>query len=196
MKPPSQLHGSKVLYWAWSGDKPFGSMKYSDGSLAAEIHGFAICIFADTILRVSCDRNWEVQNDMDFPTIQDAMNTVYPQYQQVPTEWELFDDTDIDALIAGSQRVKFYKEVGERRIIQKIVTHMKQHNCDGMWVQPVEKGSWLLSIQKKDIQIASEIAEQNFHDETRDENKPVHMPRLRVTEQRESDVTPNKSKEP
>lgn len=161
MNPPSQLDGSQVLYWAWSGDKPFGNMNYTDGSVASEIYGFAICINAGTILRFSCDHDWQVQNDMDFPTIEEAMKAEYRQYQNQPTIWNKFDDTDIEALVEASQKVEFYREIGERRVIQKIVSHLQQKKCNGMWVHSVAKDTWILSIQKKDIAIASEIAKQN-----------------------------------
>jgi hypothetical protein len=31
-------------------------MRYTDGSVAAEIYGFAVCFPGDTIYRFSCDR--------------------------------------------------------------------------------------------------------------------------------------------
>jgi hypothetical protein len=162
MKTPVQLDSAKVLYWAWSGDKPFGMMNYTDGSIAAEIYGFAICMLAGKIYRFSCDHNWEVQNDSDFPTIQDAMNAVYPQYQNQPVYWIKYDDTDIESLVDDSQMVEFYRETGERKVIQQIVAYLKQNNCNGMWVRSAAKGTWILSIQKKDVPIASEIAKQNI----------------------------------
>jgi hypothetical protein len=189
VKPPSHLDSAKVLYWAWSGDKPFGTMEYVDGRIAAEIFGFAICLLAGTLFRFSCDRQWEVQNDMDFPSIQEAMDFSYPQYQNQsvwrdkfgdidissllfendypqhrnrPVVWNKFDDTDIDALLYENQRVRFYQEVGGRRVIQKIVTHLNKHNCNGMGVYSIAEGVWELSILRKDIPIASEIAERNI----------------------------------
>jgi hypothetical protein len=89
------------------------------------------------------------------------MNDVYPQYQNHPLHWNKFDDIDIDALMSESQMVKFYREVGGRRIIQKIVAHLNKNHCDGMQVQSIAKDTWVLSIQKKDVQIAGEIAEKN-----------------------------------
>ena len=66
VKPPSHLDSAQVLYWAWSGKKPFGIMKDTNGAIAAEIYGFAICILGGTIYRFSCDRQWDVQNDTDY----------------------------------------------------------------------------------------------------------------------------------
>ncbi len=57
--------------------------------------------------------------------------------------------------------VKYYLEVGERRIIQKVIEHLKKNNCDGMTVNLIAKDTWLLSIRKKDYHIAYEIASQN-----------------------------------
>jgi len=164
MRPPPQLDGAKVLYWAWSGDQPFGDMPYPDGSVAARIYGFAICIYdAGDIYRFSCDGQWEVQNDFTYATPHEAMDAVYPQYANRPVHWIKYDDTDIDTLLAERQEIDFYREIGGRRIIQRIITHLKQHNCSGMSVRSVAKDTWLLSINKKDVSLASEIAEQNIN---------------------------------
>jgi hypothetical protein len=162
MKPPPELDSAKVLYWAWAGNKPFGTMQDTNGKDVAEIYGFAICFLDDKIYRFSCDHHWAVQNDMDFSSIQEALDAQYPQYQNQPVHWNKFDNTDIDDLISESQLIKFYREVGERRIIQKIIQHLNSHNCKGMGVQSEGKDVWVLSIQKKDVKIACEIAQQNI----------------------------------
>ncbi|MCU0333353.1 MAG: hypothetical protein MUE91_11985 [Ignavibacteriaceae bacterium] len=170
MKPPSQLDSARVLYWAWSGDKPFGNIS-ADLSSAIDIFGFAICIMDGELYRFSCDRNWKVQNDMDFESIEEAMMASYPQYQNQPIQWKKFDDTDIDALMSENQMIKFYQEVGARRVIQKIFDHLRKHKCTGMSVQSIAKDVWLLSILKKDIHIASEIAKSNVKGNLDSQNK-------------------------
>lgn len=159
MKPPPLLDGAKVLYWAWSGDQPFGDM----GSI--EIYGFAICIYdSGDMYRFSCDRRWEVQNDAPAGIDpQKAMDNIPPQYSNRPVHWIKYDDTDIDALLDEYRRIDFYRETGGRRIIQRIVTHLRKHNCSGMLVHSEAKDTWLLSIRKKDIPLASEIAEPNTY---------------------------------
>lgn len=164
MKPPPHLDSGKVLYWSWSGEKPFGKMRISQSPFEVEIFGFAICILAGQIYRFSCDRNWKVQNDTDFITIKEAMEADYPAYKEQPTAWNKYDDTDIDALIDESQGVKYYEEVGSRRTIQKIVSHLNTKNCNGMGVHSTDDGKWVLYIQKKDIPIASEVLSRNVED--------------------------------
>lgn len=132
MKPAAILDTAKVLYWAWSGDRPFYTMTDGDGIPVSEIYGFAICLLAGEIYRFHCNRAWRVQNDWTFPTLESAMSAMNEQEQ--PIHWNKFDDTDIAALLDGSQKIKFYREVGERRVIQKIIDHLKQNDCDGMWV--------------------------------------------------------------
>lgn len=164
MRPPHQLDGAKVLYWAWSGNQPFGDMPFTDGSVASEIYGFAISIYdGGTIYWFSCDRQWEVQNDDPYTTPQQAMEANYPQYSNRPVHWIKYDDTDIDAVLEECQKIEFYREISGRRIIQRILTHLKQHNCNGMSVHSEAKDTWVLSIKKKDIPLASEVAEQNVN---------------------------------
>jgi hypothetical protein len=163
MKPPLHLDSGKVLFWAWSGDKPFGKMPTGDNT-SIEIYGFAICILDGKLYRFSCDRNWEVQNDMDFDSIEEAKVSSYPQYSNQPIQWNKYDDADIDALISDNQRVHFYQEVGSRRVIQKIFDHLQKHKCYWMMVQSIANDVWLLSILKKDTQIASEISKSNMED--------------------------------
>jgi hypothetical protein len=162
MRPPPQLDHAKVLYWAWSGDQPFGVMRYTDGPVAAEICGFAICIYNRLpFYRFSCDRLWKVQNDSVYPTPQAAMDTYFPQYQDHPIQWNKYDDTDIAALLDGIQIIPYYREVGGRRMIQRIVSYMHLHNCDGMQVALEAGETWLLSVQKRELSVAKEIAEPN-----------------------------------
>ena len=82
MTPPEFIDNVKVLHWAYSGDKPFGVLKYSDGTVATEIFGFAICQYEgkQKVYRFSCDKNWEVEQDSDHDSVEDAMNNIPAQY--------------------------------------------------------------------------------------------------------------------
>ena len=54
------IDGARVLWWAWSGEEPFG---HSSG---VEIYGFAICRYdSGALYRFSCDRDWQTVNDED-----------------------------------------------------------------------------------------------------------------------------------
>jgi hypothetical protein len=163
-RPPSHLDGAKVLYWAWSDDQPFDY----DLTLACgddvEIYGFAICTYEDgDYYLFSCNRQWEVVNDTVWGTPQEYLEIMYPSYFDQTLHRIKYDDTDINVLLEECQRINFYREIGGRRIIQRIVTHLQQHNCRGMGVHSEAKDIWLLSIRKKDIPLASEIAEQNVN---------------------------------
>jgi hypothetical protein len=88
-KPPETIDNAEVLYWAWAGDRPFGLLKYNDGSVAVEIYGLAICRYKDTgsIYRFSCDKNWETEQDSNYASVEDAMNLLPEQYINVNANW-------------------------------------------------------------------------------------------------------------
>lgn len=93
-EPPDELDGAKVIKWAWSGDKPFGLMRYQDEMYEPiEIYGLAICQYEDTraIYRFSCDKKWEVQNDSPQDSVEDAERILPDQYKLVPAEWRTKD---------------------------------------------------------------------------------------------------------
>ena len=50
-----------------------------------------------------CDCQWEIQDDDDYSSDQEAMKAIYPQYLNQPIDWKKFDDFDIDALLSESQ---------------------------------------------------------------------------------------------
>ncbi len=88
-KPPNKIDNAEVLYWAWSGDEPFGVLHYTDGTVATEIFGLAICRYkgSDSVYRLSCDKNWETEQDSDYASIEDAMKYLPEQYKNVPVNW-------------------------------------------------------------------------------------------------------------
>ena len=93
-KPPETIDGAKVLVWAWSGNKSFGLLKYSESNeVAAEIYGLAICRYTDSnvIYRFSCDENWETEQDSDYATIEEAKSNLPEQYKNILAEWVKYD---------------------------------------------------------------------------------------------------------
>jgi hypothetical protein len=88
LEPPDELDGAEVLLWAYSPDKPFFMMKYTDGGEYRPIHGFAICRYkgSDTCYKFSCDRNWNVVGDMDAASLEEAMDLAQSQSPE-PITW-------------------------------------------------------------------------------------------------------------
>jgi len=54
-----------------------------------EIVGLAICRYDNSpvVYRFSCDRNWEVQQDGEYDSVEDALNQLPAQYQLVTAQW-------------------------------------------------------------------------------------------------------------
>jgi hypothetical protein len=77
IEPPDDLDGAKVILWAFNSQKPFFIMEYSDGKPYKPIHGFAICQYEgeEKYYKFSCDSNWNVENDFDCDSIEEAVNT-------------------------------------------------------------------------------------------------------------------------
>jgi hypothetical protein len=75
IEPPDELDGAKVITWAWSGDKPFGFIPMTDSDDSIEIFGLAICQYEDSgsVYRFSCDKDWEVQQDGVYESVDDAL---------------------------------------------------------------------------------------------------------------------------
>jgi hypothetical protein len=89
-EPPDELDGAKVIKWAWSGDEPFGFLRYGDYAFEPiEIYGLAICQYDDSavVYRFSCDEHWEVQQDGDYSSIEDALRLLPDQYKLVVAKW-------------------------------------------------------------------------------------------------------------
>jgi hypothetical protein len=92
VKPPPTLDGMRVLEWAWS-DEPFGLM----GPIP--IHGFAICLSEhepkyewiakrpDTFYFFSCNASWEVENDSEWGSVEDAKARLPRNYAKAKPNW-------------------------------------------------------------------------------------------------------------
>ncbi|EJC6747125.1 hypothetical protein V3H21_22310 [Vibrio parahaemolyticus] len=88
-QPPKKLDGAQVIEWAWSGSKPFGNVQDTSGKLTKEIFGLAICQYlnSETVYVFSCDRSWEVVQDSDFSSVDEAKSYLPEQYRTVPVSW-------------------------------------------------------------------------------------------------------------
>lgn len=88
-KPPAQLDGADVLYWAWSEDEPFGCIPYTDGDIAAVIHGLAVCRYEDSgkVYQFRCNREWDVEGDSDYDSVDDAKQNIPDQYRNAAIQW-------------------------------------------------------------------------------------------------------------
>jgi hypothetical protein len=87
-KPPPEIDGASVLYWAWSGETPFGIVYGSSD----EIYGLAICRHADSnqVYFFSCDKNWETKQDSPWDSTEKAMANLPDQYRNVEPVWIKF----------------------------------------------------------------------------------------------------------
>ncbi|WP_020409580.1 hypothetical protein [Hahella ganghwensis] len=92
-KPPNEIDGAKVLEWAWSGDKPFGALRYESGEIAAKIFGLAICSYPGSkkFYRFSCDSEWKTEQDSDYNSINEAKEKLPSQYQGVEVIWQIYE---------------------------------------------------------------------------------------------------------
>jgi hypothetical protein len=95
VEPPDNLDGAKVITWAWSGIKPFGHLQIVDNDTdnnsidLIEIFGLAICQYddSDDVYRFSCDKDWEVQQDGVYESVDDAQRQLPDQYKLVTAKW-------------------------------------------------------------------------------------------------------------
>jgi len=92
-KPPKTIDNAEVLYWAWSENRPFGVLKDTDGYIAVEIYGLAICRYMDSgiIYRFSCNKNWETEQDSDYASVEEAMKFLPEQYKNIQAKWIKFE---------------------------------------------------------------------------------------------------------
>lgn len=93
-KPPSNIDGAQVIEWAYSGEKPFGVIRYESGEVAAEIFGLALCKYLneDAIYRFSCNAEWETEQDSSYDTIAEAKAQLPAQYQAVKANWHVYSE--------------------------------------------------------------------------------------------------------
>lgn len=94
-KPANQLDGAKVLVWAWSGATPFGVVRDSLGTVIDEIYGLAICRYASAgvVYRFSCNHHWEVVQDADYVSVDEAKYHLPTKYKMVPVTWITYEES-------------------------------------------------------------------------------------------------------
>ncbi len=87
-EPPDELDGAKVILWAYNPIKPFFIMKYTDGTVYKPVHGFAICRYkgSEIFYKFSCDSDWNVANDLDAASIEEAVEIAQTQSLE-PITW-------------------------------------------------------------------------------------------------------------
>lgn len=89
MKPPREIDGAEVLFWAWSFPQPFFEMPASDHSSSVPIHGLAVCRYrAGEVYRFSCNASWETENDTDCATPDEALVAPSAQYDVTSVKWQ------------------------------------------------------------------------------------------------------------
>jgi hypothetical protein len=88
-QPPKKIDGAIVLEWAWSGCKPFGTVRYESGEIASNIFGLALCCYTGStkVYRFSCDSEWETEQDSEYGSIEEAKENLPAQYQDVKAIW-------------------------------------------------------------------------------------------------------------
>jgi len=90
-RPPSTLDNGRVRRWAWSGSRPFGVIRYTDETVAHEVYGLAVCELGGDFYLFYCDSNWEVVQDMDHASEQEASDSVSPGFGNVRVVWRDYD---------------------------------------------------------------------------------------------------------
>lgn len=78
VQPPSELNDTKVVRWAWSGERrPFGELPQEPRS-RSEIYGFAVGHHwrSKEYFRFCCLKDWSVAISSSHQSLNDAMNVV------------------------------------------------------------------------------------------------------------------------
>ena len=93
-KPPKEIDGAVVLYWAWSGSSPFGILESTDGTVRIEVYGLAICRYpgSKSVYRFSCDSVWEIEQDAEYSSEKEAMDQLPTQYRNTEVRWIKAED--------------------------------------------------------------------------------------------------------
>lgn len=84
------LDNARVLWWAWSGDVPFGELSGAEDPDSL-IYGFAVCQYdSGEIYRFTCNRFWEVVQDMDHADEEEAKAAIPTNYDASRVEWHQY----------------------------------------------------------------------------------------------------------
>ena len=89
--PPSpSSDGARVLWWAWAGDVPFGQLPGAEGDNCF-VYGFAVCQYdGGRCSRFTCNRHWEVVQDMDHDGEEEAKTDIPAQYDARRVVWHRY----------------------------------------------------------------------------------------------------------
>jgi hypothetical protein len=100
--PPPTLDGARVLWWAWSGELPFGELPGAEGDDRL-IFGFAVCRYDESgaLYRFTCNKHWQVVQDMDQRDEEEAKADIPAQYDASRVVWQPY----IDFLTEPIQRI-------------------------------------------------------------------------------------------
>ena len=97
--PPPTLDNAEVLFWAWSGERPFGVMP--DGEAGTQVFGCAVCRYANSgeTYRFSCDQSWNVVQDEPCGRVDDPYLVRLPhQYDTREVVWMAYHPSGSTAL--------------------------------------------------------------------------------------------------
>ena len=92
--PPRIIDNMTVVYWAWSWPNPFFVMPEGRNGIA--IHGFAVGKSSDgkSYLRLSCNRQWESQNDADYDSLEAALTATVNGIDFKQLKWQTLNATN------------------------------------------------------------------------------------------------------
>jgi hypothetical protein len=89
--PPPTLDGAQVLWWAWAGEVPFGELPGAIGDDRL-VYGFAVCKYrTGAIYRFTCNKCWQVVQDMDCGEEEEAKANIPDQYDVTRVVWQRYD---------------------------------------------------------------------------------------------------------
>jgi hypothetical protein len=88
--PPPRLDGACVLWWTWAGEVPFGELPGAHGDDRL-VYGFAVCRYdSGELYRFSCNKHWQVVQDMDHRDEEEAKAVIPSQYDASLVEWQRY----------------------------------------------------------------------------------------------------------
>ncbi|WNR46852.1 hypothetical protein [Paenibacillus roseipurpureus] len=95
MNVPAELDGAKVIMYIENDKRPFLIMKFEedDGSQKeVPITRMAIAKYENGkgYYLFLCDMNWEVQNDFDFDSIEEAIHCASKSFEVKINDWNNF----------------------------------------------------------------------------------------------------------
>lgn len=168
-KPPAEFLRD-VLWWAWSGEEPFGVvLREDDAPSPIGIHGIAICATPHSVGQAFCDRNWEIQDSVPCDSIEAARQSIPERYKNAPINWTSYPDAESNKL--------------DRRAALLYLTSL-MHNRER-----VREALTVLDASEQDMHNASQMA-YPFHDDFHQAMRYINALGAPVA------VTPDTSAEP